>query len=179
MLNLILLKTNCKLLGFNFISWYYIYYSLGSVMRKNNDWLMQHIKSIGIVAVICYIVGAAFWNIQEPPTFYRWINLGSVFVYVYKLIVAVAGILAAFYVFSQFVNRQPGKFVSYVAGLTLGIYAVHQPIVKYVIGWLPTMNLWLLIPLVFICTVAITMAIIRLLQTNKWTSLLLLGIRIK
>lgn len=63
--------------------------------------------------------------------------------------------------------------------MTLGIYAIHQPVIKLVRFLIETLNLScdgaVLIAVLFVATLAITIVIYKLLTLNKYIAFLFLG----
>lgn len=108
------------------ICWYLPFFTMGYYMRKYPK-LVD--RKIAIVLIIGYILTIPFWMMREEPLFYKWLNLGNTFSYVYRLFVQIAGAYSLFYIGKQILNRQI-PFINYLGTRTLGIYA-FQFIVLY------------------------------------------------
>ena len=119
-----------KILGIHWIAWYLVFFLLG-VYWRNKDKLINYSKKpykrILLVSAIMFPLMVVFFRMHnQPPMFYKWINLGPVFIIIYRLAIAFVGIalvvsffriikLNSFFI-SQFIEW--GKY-------TLGIYYIQ------------------------------------------------------
>lgn len=141
----------------NFVALYYPYYMLGCVMRKHNEWLKKHLCWLGSVGLFVYFFATYFMEAS-----------------IWRPILAINGILGAFFVFCRYCDREMPQLVKFTGMSTLGIYAVHQPVINYVKNIVET-PIWLDVTFTFIITYTISIATVRMLNMSKLTKFLLLG----
>lgn len=141
----------------SFLSLYYPYYMLGCVMRKHNGWLEKHLCLLGSIGMFVYLFGTYFLvvPILQPA-------------------LATSGILGTFFVFRRFCDRKMPQLVVFTGMSTLGIYAVHQPVINYV-KHIIEVPIWLDVTVTFLITYIISIVIVRILMLSKVTRFLLLG----
>lgn len=149
----------CALPGnwINFVALYFPYYMLGCVMHRHTKWLESHLMcfgSIGGVIYLCatYFLHAAMW---QP-------------------ILAVCGIYGCFFLFRKFCNCKMPQLLVFTGMSTLGIYAVHQPIIHYVKNVMLS-SLWMNIAITFVLTYILSILVVRILRISKFTRFLFLG----
>lgn len=141
----------------NFTALYYPYFILGGLMRRYQQTLLKCFVWAGPVGLAIYFMSAFCFGLAiVQPVF------------------AVCGIIGFFWLFNMTANRQLPGFVSYLGMTTLGIYAVHQPVVYYVkdIVYSP---LWLNIVITFVITMLIAIASIEILKLSSITRRMFLG----
>ena len=71
-----------------------------------------------------------FWMMREDPLFYKWINLGGAFAYLYRWVVMMAGCIFFFLLGKRHLNF-PIKWLNKLGRRTLGIYALQFIILHY------------------------------------------------
>lgn len=142
----------------SFVALYYPYYMLGCMMRKHNERLKKHLWWLGSIGMIVYFLGTYFLEDRICQPF-----------------LALGGIMSAFLIFRKWCNRKMPRLVLFTGMSTLGIYAVHQPIIHYVMHIIRT-PLWTDIILTFVLTYIISIVVVRILKMSKLTRFLLLGI---
>lgn len=128
-------------------------------MRRHNEWLEKHLCWLGSIGMIVYLFGTYF---GDAP--------------VWQPVLATSGILGMFFVFSRFCDYSMPQVVRFTGMSTLGIYAIHQPIIRYVkhIIEVPT---GADVILTFTITYVISVFFIRIINSFFITSILLLGKR--
>ena len=141
----------------NFVALYYPYYALGCLMRKHNEWLEKHLKLIGSIGMVIYIFGTYFLEAR-----------------IWQPVLAVSGILGTFLVFRRSCDYKMPQLIMFAGTSTLGIYAVHQPVINYVKHIIET-PAWMDVILTFVITNIISLLIVRMLKMSKLTRFLLLG----
>lgn len=141
----------------SFLALYYPYYMLGCVMRKHNEWLEEHLCWLGSIGMIVFLFGTYFLDapICQP-------------------VLAIGGIFGTFLVFYKCCDRKMPQLVLFTGMSTLGIYAVHQPVINYVKHIIET-PVWVDVALTFVITYAISLVAVRILKMSKISRFLLLG----
>lgn len=141
----------------NLLTLYYPYYMLGCAMRRHNVRLEKHLCLLGSIGLTVYFLGTYFF---DGP--------------IWQPVLAVSGILGAFFVFCRFCDRKMPPLVMFTGMSTLGIYAVHQPVINYVKHIIET-PIWLDFILTFVITYVFSIVVVKLLKMPKLTRFLLLG----
>lgn len=103
---------NFKLFGFHWIAWYFIYYMTGIVWR-NYDFKLDYNpeiyrKLLPSILITFFVMSLFFRMHNEAPSFYRWINLGSIFIILYRFLIGIAGIavsLCLFRIYKSLSNK--------------------------------------------------------------------------
>ena len=174
---------DAKLLGVEYVAYYFFYYLLGYYLHKYEERLV--IKKGWIIALfgVLWFALGSIYSTQGLPQQLQFIPIipHSLLYYVYRITTAV---LAIFFLFSlgMKIMDQENSFIknAVVFGkISLGIYAVHMVIrfrlVDAIVSLIPSIGYWPLMIVTFCILVPISFGIVWLL--GKWgvTSSLLLG----
>lgn len=102
-MNGIELVTHTDLFGYHWISWYFMFFAFGAYWRAFMDVERPRMDSwLLVVSAVLFPVTVYFFRMHnEAPTFYQWINLGRYFPIVYRILVAVLGIILCYEVFKH------------------------------------------------------------------------------
>ncbi len=94
-LNLTEIATGVKTCGFHWIAWYFVFFCFGVYWRVFMSSPRPKLeKALLILVTITFPVAACCFRMHnEPPLFYRWINLGSLFPVGYRMLVGMLGCL--------------------------------------------------------------------------------------
>ena len=111
------------------LSWYLPFFALGYYVRKYDGRITKHQDAILLSCGIVFLITVPFWMMRTAPTFYRWIDLGGGFAYLYRCMVSVAGTLFFFMAGRKYLNGAC-SLVEKTGTKTLGIYA-FQFVVLY------------------------------------------------
>jgi fucose 4-O-acetylase-like acetyltransferase len=115
---------------------------------------------------------------KDPPTFMD-AGSGMIYNYIYKFVVAVIALISLFSLFRNYVNHRI-RFMTTLGTYTLGIYAVHQPIMHLIADNLYPLSesplpSALYAAALFVVLMAISVSLCILLSRNKYINGLLLG----
>ena len=143
----------------NFVALYYPYYSLGCIMRLNNNWLLSNLRWLGPLGLLVYSIATYF--------------LDS---YLWQIPLASGGILGMFFIFQRFFDRPLPRIIMFTGTSTLGIYAVHQPVIQYIKHLLIKAPLWADVVITFVLTYIISILAVWVFKKNRITAFLFLGI---
>lgn len=143
----------------NFIALYYPYYMLGCVMRRHNELFLNHFRWISPLGLVIFL---GFTPFLEGK--------------LYEPLLAIGGILGLFFVFYRWCNIQMPQLMVFTAVSTLGIYAIHQPVIQY-LKHLVVTPIWLDVVITFILSYIISILVVRLLKLSVITRKLLLGMQ--
>lgn len=177
-LYLFYLLTNFRYLGFQFIAWYFMFYSIGIYLRKfNYIFLIKNIY-LTVILTVLFFLGAWFYEYKGAPTFYHTIKYDVYISYVYKFLIAFLGINCAFRIFSYIENEKNSsnvKILSSFGNKTLGIYAIHC--IFFDVFLKINTNIPYLINVILILIVSLILSYISVvfLRKNKYLSFFLLG----
>jgi fucose 4-O-acetylase-like acetyltransferase len=166
--------------GFHLIAWYLPFYLMGYLLRKHYATLSKPLRYISWPMLALFLLSVPFWMIKLPPTFLP-ADASVIYNFAYKFFVAVIACISLFHVASRTLNstRNLLTYSTLGGGLTLGIYAIHQPVIKLVRFLIEQTGLTcgggLLIAILFVATFALTLAIYAILSLNRYTAFLFLG----
>lgn len=108
---------------------------------------------------------------REEPLFYAWINLGTMFSYVYRYFVELAGAYTFFMLGKSFLNVKLPIF-SYLGIKTLGIYA-FQFLMLY--HFTIKGDTYLSIVLTTVLCTALSLVCVEVVHRIKYVRLFLIG----
>jgi len=124
-----------RVFGFQFVAYYFLFYSFGYFFRKYEDFMSS--SSIVLLAImgVCWTVLAWFWHMHELPDFMKGFSLPATLTqYVYRFVAAAIAIYLLLDISPRLIDdsspwNQP--FVR-LGSMSLGIYATHY----ILLGWL-------------------------------------------
>lgn len=169
-----------RVLGFQFLAYYFIIYSLGYFLRKYYDKVITKNTFVLIMLVICWGVLAWSWNMHELPSCLQFVPLpSSLMQYAYRFITAALAIYIMFAIAPSILNSTSKWNVLFckLGEVSLGIYTVHFILTVRIV------SLWrnwvyddtLVILLSFITALLVSWLIVSLLNRWKFTSTWMLG----
>lgn len=174
-----------KILGIHETGWYLIFYCLGFFMRKFDKSGKSIPMSVAIACALVFACLVPFWMRKEPPTFLHISSAMPAMAanYAYKLVVAGFAVIAFIALAKRYLNCNM-PIIGRLGGVTLGIYAIHQPLLDILISGLAAIGLeiggsWAIIIGLFIVATLISYGIYSLLNKTDITSTLFLGKRKK
>lgn len=120
------IATNCRLFGFHFISYYFLFYVMGLLIRKYDVKLNNFYFTI---MGILWLYMAIFWRKHDCPVIVNWVTFlpSSIVTYVYRMITAFCGSLFALEFARRYINT-PNRLIksfSYMGTISLGVYIIH------------------------------------------------------
>lgn len=121
-----------RLFGFQFISFYFLFYSLGYYIHKYEDIIIRCNWVVIVPLVFCWCILAWFWQMHELPVWLRGTPLPESFLqYAYRFITAAIAIYIFLAVSPGILNRRSFLNISLVelGQYSLGIYTCHMMIV--------------------------------------------------
>jgi len=169
--------SNFRVAGFQFIAWYFMFYSIGFYYRKYEKYILIDNIYLLFCYIILFTVAAGFSSFKGNPTFYSYINLGSKFVYIYKFIVAILGVnlfLLLFYIVDKKFSNLNLDLLTKLGKSTLGIYASQFLFIGLFLR-IFSLNYFLEIPVLLVLTITSSYILTFLLRKSKYTAFLLLG----
>ncbi len=173
---------NFRSFGFQFIAYYFIFYSLGYFIHNYEN--MQIKNNIMICTLLfVWMFLAYYWQLHELP---YWIPTNtlipvSVMQYLYRGITSAIGVLLLFSIYIKFVNKSNGltKIFVPVGQISLGLYVVHMVMQEAIYEKLSILfgksNNIVFIFCEFIILFVVSYFIVKLLAKYRYTNQFLLG----
>lgn len=169
-----------RVLGFQFLAYYFIIYSLGYFLNKYFDKVISKNIFVILLLVVCWGILAWFWKMHELPLWLQFIPLpASLMQYAYRFITAALAIyvlLAAFPSLLNSTNKWNAPFIN-LGGISLGIYTVHYIFIGRIVS---LYHNWfcddiLIMIFSFISALLISWLVVWLLSKWQFTAKLFLG----
>lgn len=178
----IMVLTECRIMGFQFVAYYYLFFSGGYFFHKYEAGLPKS-GALLVPLALSWAVLAWFWKMHALPSFLHSIPVipSSVLQYTYRFLTAAIACYVLLAAGPALLDR-PSR-VSTVFGqfgqLSLGIYVVHMLfwglVCKRLIPAFGVGSLWMKITLSFLLLSAVSYGIVYLLSRNRITARFLLG----
>lgn len=177
---LLMVTADFRILGFQYIVYYSLFYSLGYYLHKynkvvtSNSWLL-------LALAIVWAVMAWFWNMHKLPSFMSILPLsGALLQYAYRFVTAAIAVYVLFGVSPQLLNNEAkwNQSMLRLGKISLGIYTTHILLIPFIVSYLKSTNVLSSLEVVFIAFImALTSAwlLTWLLSKIKITNRLLLG----
>ena len=169
-----------RILGFQFIAYYFLFYILGYYLHKHQDKLMSNSWSLIIPLAVCWFLLAWFWNMHELPVFLRGFPVPSTILqYMYRFVTAVIAIYVMFAVAPKCLENKNtwNKPLVYYGKVSLGIYTVHMILIGRIVKVLKLCAMG--DEFVIICSFAVALivswGVVWILNKNKNTAMFFLG----
>ena len=169
-----------RVFGFQFIAYYFLFYSLGYFFHKHEWRVATSSPLLLAILALCWAVLAWFWKMHELPEFMKGLPLPATLTqYGYRFITAAIAVYLLLLLSPKVLNcsRQWNKPFVKLGTVSLGIYAVHFLFLGLWIGVFKGMNMvngWVIV-CTFIATLAATWLVVWLLSKWKLTETWLLG----
>ena len=184
LVGIMFLMPDAKLLGVEYVSYYFFYYLLGYYLHKYSEYLVLGRCWLIILAGIAWFALGSIYSTQGLPRQLLFIPFipKSVLYYVYRITTAVLAIIFLFGLGMKTLDKDENGFVKAAVTfgmVSLGIYAVHMVIrfrlVDAVAFLIPDIGYWPLMIVTFCILTPVSFGIVWLLGKWKVTAALLLG----
>lgn len=171
---------NLRILGFQFIAYYYIIYSIGYILHKYYDKSITKNTYVVVLLVVCWGVLAWFWQMHDLPSCFKSLPIPNTLVqYTYRFITAAIAIYILFTVSPSLLNstRKWNTSLINLGCISLGIYTVHFIFVRRIVSlfrnWM--FDDIMIFLMSFIMTLLVSWLVVWLLSKWKYTAKWLLG----
>lgn len=161
-----------RVLGFQFIAYYFIIYSLGYYLHKYYDKIVISNSFVIGIMIICWGVLAWFWKMHDLPNYLKALPFPTTLVqYAYRFITAALAIYILFTVSPKLMDTNSKWNVPFInlGRISLGIYTVHFILIGRVVslcrGFISNDNLMILLS--FVMALLMSWLVVWLL--NKWS----------
>lgn len=159
------------------IAKFYLYYIVGFYVRKHDDFFSRYGKCMMFPALLLFVVSAYFFQLGHMPSFLSGCT-NPFYGILFNACVAVFAIVGFVEVFKCCFDKH--MFLSRLGGVTLGVYAIHRPIMSlFPLVWMNHEGTLYYVELTFLWSIvsALSYGAVLLLNKNKYTAFLLNGKR--
>ena len=172
---------NIRIFGIQYITYYFLFYSLGYLMHKYN--FVVNRRMLIIVSFIAWLLLAWNWSMHDIPSWVPvlpYIPTGTL-QYFYRFMTATVAILFLMNFFEKYMNSLHflNNSLSKLGKISLGVYITHLFLVNFLkdffINMDSCMSNALLSIILFVIVTPISICIVQLIQKNKLLSYYLLG----
>lgn len=175
-----------RVLGFQFLAYYFLFYTLGYCLHKyENSKFLKYISNpyLMIALAILWAFLAWGWTMHGLPS---WIPAiphipSSLLQYAYRGFTALVAIVILIGVAPKMLNgtSKCNKIICSIGVVSLGLYVVHLSLIGYIVDGIkyimPTINTWPCVTVSFFVALAASYLIVWLLNKNKYTARIFLG----
>ena len=177
MLSIIMVVSETRILGFQFIAYYFLFYVVGYYIHKCPKLVLHN---TGILALLVFIWAfmAWFWNMHELPSFLSILPLPvSIMQYAYRFITGLVAVYVLLCITPNIMNKACPKMLVELGQISLGIYVVHLLLITHITKVLGNSidNVDIVIITSFFIACVLSWLIVKLIQKWELTSRLLLG----
>lgn len=171
----------------------YPFFWMGYFLHKHIDWILRHRTKILLTSFILFVALLLNWEKEHyiyitSMSLYEW-NDGHLYfhdfaerlsVVLYRYLIGLAGSLLIFLLLQR-VYRPQYTMITQVGTYTLGIYTIHILIEGNILRHLSLADtgfFWfnfVITPVISLLLIGLCIGMIRLLEKNKYSSLLFLG----
>lgn len=159
------------LLNMTQLCWFFPFFAIGFYVHKYEAYLGQYMKWLMWCFGIVYVVTVPFWMMREPPLFYKWLDLGILFSYLYRYGVEIAG-TCFFLLLGKRILNQPINWLNELGRRTLGIYAFQFIVIHYMIM---LDNVFRNVFLLTIMTVLLSFCCTEIIRRIRYVRLFMIG----
>lgn len=173
---------NIRVFGFQFIAYYFIFYTFGYCMHKYDLLKIRNRYCLAGLVIIWSIL-AWYWKMHDLPDWVPTIPHVpvSVIQYAYRGVTAIIAILVLLSFASNSLNGS-NKLNTYIAHLgifSLGLYVIHLEMMGHIVKGLrfaiPNVSNSMLVVFTFVSSLIVSVIIIELIRCSKIATKLLLG----
>ena len=184
LLMVIMIIAEFRYFGFQFISYYYIFYCMGYLLHRYPQILPNHRQYIIIgIVFVSWLILAWFWNMHQLP---GWIPSTtyiptSLMLYVYRGITATLAILLLLSLSPVWLSQEAhlNRIIAEFGRISLGIYVVHLLIMGHIVSLIrqvtPITSYAITESAATVCAVLVSYSVVMVIQKSKLASSLLLG----
>lgn len=169
-----------RLFGFQFIAYYFLFYSFGYFIHKYREKVITKKNFILVTLFVIWFILAWFWRMHSLPDWLKFIPLPiSLMQYAYRFITAAIAIFILFSAFPMLLNsdKEYNRPFIRLGELSLGIYTTHFIIIGRTVIICRGFNLSepMVIATSFVIALLISWLIVWALSKSKITAKYFLG----
>lgn len=171
-----------RMFGFQFLAYYFIFYTLGYCIHRYPLLQLKNNIVIGFF-IIVWVFFAWFWNMHGLPSWMPSISCvpSSLLQYGYRGLTALLGVMILLGISPLILNADTyfNRWFKELGVVSLGLYVVHLIIIGFLkvplYTIIPNCEEWLAIVILSVVTFMFSAIIVCLLKKNKWTAKICLG----
>lgn len=177
-----LILPDSKLLAFEYVSYYFVYYIMAYYLHKYNNMIPQKSWLLLVLVLVWFFLGS-FYKAKGVPSIIEWISMvpSSLLNIVYRVITATIFIFMMFGLGQKIVvgKNKIWKIILEFGNISLGVYVVHMVLRVWLVRGLdylmPWCTDWVLMAITFVFLSILSLWIVRLLGKWRVTATWLLG----
>lgn len=177
-----LVLPDSKLLGFEYVAYYFLYYVMAYYLHKFNRLIPVKSSYIYLLAILWFFLGS-FYVAKGVPEIVCWMSTipGTVLNILYRITTATIFILMMFGTAQKTTigQSQFWKCILEFGKISLGIYVVHMVLrvwlvrgLDFIMPWCPE---WILMTITFVLLSIFSLWVVRFLSKWRFTAAWLLG----
>lgn len=178
----IMVMTECRLYGYQFISYYFMFFSFGYFIHQYPA-LQTHRMVVILPCTVLWLLLAWWWRMHDLPSWMPAIHAipSAVLLYSYRSITAMLATFVILNVSPILLDSplSPNKFISSIGKWSLGIYTVHLSLIsllkRLLLTIIPPMPDWAFVLALFLTALGISLVVVWLVMCNKHTARWLMG----
>ena len=182
----VMVTMEIRILGFQFIAYYYLFYTFGYCLHKYEDTVLLKVMSKPYVMVAFTILWACLawgWSMHGLPSWVPTIpHLPPALPqYAYRGLTGLVAIVVLIEAAPLLLNGNSkfNKMMCSLGAVSLGLYVVHLSIIGRVVDCIqsviPSAGVWTCALLAFVIVLAISYLVVWIINTNRFTARLFLG----
>ncbi len=177
---LVMIFAEIRILGFQFIAYYFLFYSLGLFIHKYKEHFVWKQWSL-IISFLAWCVLAWYWRMHGVPSLIQGLPVPATLSnYAYRFVAASIAIYVLLGIAPKLLNKNSllNKPFIQLGSISLGIYTAHILIIPFIVKGLLSFNnmpATLVIVIAFIGALSISWFFTWVLDKNKITKRIMLG----
>lgn len=182
----IMVAMEIRILGFQFLAYYFLFYTLGYILHKyeGSEFLDGINKSLSLaVLTLLWAFLAWGWTMHGLPSWMPIISFipSSLMQYTYRGFTALVAIIVLISVAPKILNGKDkmNQMICTLGFVSLGLYVVHLSLMSYIVDsiliLMPSISTWTCVTIAFVVALVISCLVVWLLNKNKHTSRIFLG----
>ena len=171
-----------RLFGFQFLSYYFLFYTLGYCIHRFEVLQLKN-NFIIVVFIMVWAFLAWGWKMHGLPS---WIPAipqvpDTLLQYAYRGLTALIGVMVLIGIAPKLLNGNSrfNYWMKDIGEVSLGLYVVHLTFMGYIKELLftltPNISTWCAISIPSLVSFFVSIIIVNLLNKNRWTSRICLG----
>lgn len=173
---MVFIVTEFRLMGYQFIAYYLLFFLVGYYYHKYKMHLPRNGWLLAILTLLWGLL-AWFWHRHQLPSFLSWAPYPSIAQYVYRYVTALLACYVLLSIGPSCLNRS--KVFAAFGKVSLGIYVIHvlfcARLVQLLASFFGRDYLWLTVTVSFIVVSGISFGASWLLSRYRFTARFLLG----
>ena len=184
LLVIVMVEVNIRVLGFQQVAYYYLFYAMGYLFHKHPKLMVRNIVGLAMLTII-WLTLAWFWQQHGLPCWLptaHWLPL-AVEQYLYRGLTTLIAIVVILSASPRLLdgNKLLNQTMRYLGCISLGLYVVHlsfggiKIIISGITALCPTISLTPLVVLASLISLVVSTLIVILLMKNRSTAQILFG----